>query len=32
MSTSGVRIEDTLVVTDGDPEILTRFPKDLLEI
>jgi Xaa-Pro dipeptidase len=28
----GVRIEDTLVVTDGDPEILTRFPKDLLEI
>jgi len=27
-----VRIEDTLVVTDGDPEILTRFPKDLLEI
>ena len=28
----GVRIEDTLVVTDGDPEILTLFPKDLLEI
>ena len=28
----GVRIEDTLVVTDGAPEVLTRFPKDLLEI
>jgi len=28
----GVRIEDTLVVTDGDPEILTRFPKDLVEV
>jgi Xaa-Pro aminopeptidase len=28
----GVRIEDTLVVRDGGPELLTRFPKDLLEI
>ena len=28
----GVRIEDTLVVTDGAPEVLTGFPKDLLEI
>ena len=28
----GVRIEDTLVVTDGAPEVLTRFPKELLEI
>ena len=28
----GVRIEDTLVVRDGEPELLTRFPKDLLEI
>jgi Xaa-Pro aminopeptidase len=26
----GVRIEDTLVVTDDDPELLTRFPKDLV--
>ena len=24
----GVRIEDTLVVTDGAPEVLTRFPKE----
>ncbi len=28
----GVRIEDTLMVRDGEPELLTRFPKDLLEI
>ena len=29
----GVRIEDTLVVRDdGAPELLTRFPKELLEI
>jgi Xaa-Pro aminopeptidase len=28
----GVRIEDTLVVRDGEPELLTHFPKDLLEI
>jgi Xaa-Pro aminopeptidase len=28
----GVRIEDTLVVTDEAPEVLTRFPKDLREI
>ena len=28
----GVRIEDTRVVRDGEPELLTRFPKDLLEI
>ena len=26
----GVRIEDTLVVADSAPELLTRFPKDLL--
>lgn len=25
----GVRIEDTLVVADGTPELLTRFPKEL---
>ncbi len=28
----GVRIEDTLVVRGGDPELLTRFPKDLQEL
>jgi Xaa-Pro aminopeptidase len=28
----GVRIEDTLVVTRGEPDLLTLFPKDLLEI
>ena len=26
----GVRIEDTLVVRDGGPELLTTTPKDLL--
>ena len=26
----GVRIEDDLVVRDGDPEVLNRSPKDLL--
>ena len=26
----GVRIEDTLVVGDGEPELLTTTPKDLL--
>ena len=25
----GIRIEDLVVVTDGEPEILTTFPKDL---
>jgi Xaa-Pro aminopeptidase len=28
----GVRIEDTLVVAEGEPEVLTLFPKDLLEL
>ncbi len=28
----GVRIEDTLVVTDGAPDVLTCFPRDLLQI
>ena len=27
---SGVRIEDLVVVTDGEPEVLTGFPKDLV--
>jgi Xaa-Pro aminopeptidase len=26
----GVRIEDTLVVRDGEPELLTQSPRDLL--
>ncbi|HWH44854.1 MAG TPA: Xaa-Pro peptidase family protein [Thermoleophilaceae bacterium] len=26
----GVRIEDLVIVRDGEPEILTRFPKDLI--
>jgi Xaa-Pro aminopeptidase len=28
----GVRIEDAIVVTDGRPEVLTHFPKQLLEL
>jgi Xaa-Pro aminopeptidase len=28
----GVRIEDTLVVRDGTSEVLTRSPRELLEI
>ena len=28
----GVRIEDVIVVTDGEPEVLTHFPKELLEL
>jgi Xaa-Pro aminopeptidase len=28
----GIRIEDLVVVTDGDPEVLTPFPKDLIEV
>jgi Xaa-Pro aminopeptidase len=28
----GVRIEDLVIVTDGEPEILTGFPKDLITI
>ena len=26
----GVRIEDLVIVTDGEPEVLTGFPKDLV--
>jgi Xaa-Pro aminopeptidase len=28
----GVRIEDLVVVRDGEPEVLTSFPKDLLTV
>jgi Xaa-Pro aminopeptidase len=28
----GIRIEDLVVVTDGDPEVLTPFPKELQEV
>jgi Xaa-Pro aminopeptidase len=28
----GIRIEDLVIVTDGDPEILTTFPKDLVTL
>jgi Xaa-Pro aminopeptidase len=30
--TGGVRIEDLVVVTDGEPEVLTRFPKTLTTV
>ena len=28
----GVRIEDLVIVTDGEPEILTGFPKELVTV
>ena len=28
----GIRIEDLVVVTDGDPEVLTSFDKDLITV
>jgi len=28
----GMRIEDDIVVTEGEPDILTGFPKDLIEV
>jgi len=28
----GIRIEDLVVVTDGEPEILTGFTKDLITV
>ena len=28
----GIRIEDLVVVTDGAPEVLTPFPKELIEV
>ena len=28
----GVRIEDLVIVTDGEPDILTGFPKELVTV
>ncbi|MBN1949846.1 MAG: aminopeptidase P family protein [Bacteroidales bacterium] len=28
----GLRIEDTILVRDGEPELLTNFPKELMEV
>ena len=28
----GIRIEDLVIVTDGEPAVLTTFPKDLLSL
>jgi Xaa-Pro aminopeptidase len=28
----GIRIEDLVVVTEGDPEVLTHFSKDLISV
>jgi Xaa-Pro aminopeptidase len=28
----GIRVEDLVVVTDGDPEVLTTFPKELVTV
>jgi Xaa-Pro aminopeptidase len=28
----GIRIEDLVVVTEGEPEVLTHFPKDLISV
>jgi Xaa-Pro aminopeptidase len=28
----GIRIEDLVVVTDGEPEVLTSFGKDLITV
>jgi Xaa-Pro aminopeptidase len=28
----GVRIEDLVIVTDGEPDILTDFPKELVTV
>jgi Xaa-Pro aminopeptidase len=29
---AGVRIEDLVVVTDGEPEVLTHFTKELVTV
>ena len=28
----GVRIEDLVIVTDGEPDVLTGFPKELVTV
>lgn len=28
----GMRIEDDIVITDGEPDVLTRFPRELIEV
>ena len=30
--TGGIRIEDLVIVTDGEPEVLSGFPKELVTV
>ena len=30
--TGGIRIEDLVIITDGEPEVLTNFPKELVTV